>query len=169
MGFWLFLPFILLPIAEIATFIVVGGWIGVLPTIGLVILAAFLGMTVIRRQGMQALDRLQATMDAGRDPGPQIAHGALKVIAGILLILPGFLTDIVGLLLLVPPIRAALIRSGAARSTVRVATYVRRGQPRGPAASPPADPNVIDVEFEDIEDGSAPRRPGTSGWTRPRQ
>ena len=147
MALWLPLLFIGLPIAEIAVFIMVGGAIGVLPTIALVLLAAVAGMSVIRRQGIQTLARLQASLDAGG-------------IAGILLFGPGFLTDGLGLLLLIPAVRSALIRRGAARTTVRFSTFGRAGRPRQPS------PETIEADYEIVENGTPPRR-GSSGWTRP--
>ena len=159
MAFWLPLLFVAIPIAEIATFIVVGGAIGVLPTIALVLLAAFAGVAVIRWQGLQTLARLQASLDSGGDPTGPLAHGALVVIAGVLLVIPGFLTDIFGLFLLVPAVRSALIRRGAARTTVRVSTFGRR------AHAPGRPPETIETDYEVVEDGS--RSSNGSGWTRP--
>ena len=99
-------------------------------------------------------------MQAGGDPVGPIAHGALILVAGILLILPGFFTDTLGLLLLVPPVRAQLIRWGASRVTVRAARYVRPGRAaRGPR-------ETIEAEYEVVDDG-VERRRGNSGWTRP--
>ena len=84
----------------------------------------------MRWQGLQALDRLRASVQTGGDPVGPIAHGALILVAGVLLVLPGFFTDTLGLLLLIPPVRALLIRWGASRVTVRAASYVRgRGGP----------------------------------------
>lgn len=159
LAFWLPLLFVALPIAEIATFIVVGGAIGVLPTIALVLLAVFAGVNVIRWQGLQTLGRLQASLDAGGDPTGPLAHGALVFIAGVLLVIPGFLTDVVGLFLLVPAVRSALIRHGAARTTVRVSTFGRRTRAPGPPAE------TIEADYEVVDEGSRPR--GNSGWTRP--
>ena len=159
MAFWLPLFFIGIPIAEIATFIMVGGAIGVLPTLALVVLAAMAGVAIVRVQGLQTLGRLQASLDVGGDPSGPLAHGALIVIAGILLVIPGFLTDVVGLLLLVPAVRSTLIRRGAARTTVHVSTFGRTARRRQPP------PETIDVDYEVVDD-DAPRR-GGSGWTRP--
>ena len=160
MALWLPLLFIGLPIAEIAVFIMVGGAIGVLPTIALVLLAAVAGISIIRRQGIQTLARLQASLDAGGDPAGPLANGALLAIAGILLFVPGFLTDGLGLLLLIPAVRSALIRRGAARTTVRFSTFGRAGRPRQPS------PETIEADYEIVENGTPPRR-GSSGWTRP--
>jgi UPF0716 protein FxsA len=156
-GLWLFLIFIALPIVEIALFIVVGGASGVLPTLLLVILAAVAGLGVIRMQGLNALGRLETAVDRGEDPVGPIADGALKVIAGLLLLVPGFLTDTLGLLLLLPPVRRALMRRGAARATVRATTYARTRRTARPA-------ETIDADYEIV--GEQPRPPGPSGWTR---
>jgi UPF0716 protein FxsA len=162
------IAFILLPIVEIALFIKVGGTIGVLPTIALVLLAAFAGLAIIRRQGLQTLDRLRQSLDAGGDPAGPLAHGALVAVAGVLLFLPGFLTDAVGLLLLLPPMRHYLIRRGAARTTVHVSAFARRGRAQGRAGPHPHRPETIDADYEIVEDGSGgPRPQGNSGWTRP--
>lgn len=158
---WLVLTFILLPIIEIAFFIKVGGAIGVLPTIGLVLLGVLVGSAIIRQQGLRTLDRLTADLENGRGDGDRLAHGALKVIAGVLLIIPGFFTDILGLLLLVPPLRRLLIRQGASRMTVRATRVVRR-QPKQAWAEP------IDAEYEILDDeGLVRRHQPPSGWTQP--
>ena len=159
MGLWLFLIFVALPIVEIALFIVVGDAIGVLATLALVVLAAVAGVGVIRMQGANALARLQAAVDRGDDPAGPIADGAVKAIAGLLLVVPGFLTDAVGLLLLVPPVRRALMRRGAAGVTVRAASYARTRRPGSMRR-----PETIDADYEII--GEQPRPPDPSGWTR---
>lgn len=158
------MPFLLiliaLPMIEIALFIWVGGLIGLWQTLALVVLSAVIGVAVMRRQGVQALGKLQANLEAGGDPSGPIAHGALIMIAGVLLIIPGFFTDTIGVLLLIAPFRGWIISRGAARMTVRAANFTRRGTgPRPP-------PETIDAEYEILDDTS-PRRPGNSGWTRP--
>jgi UPF0716 protein FxsA len=159
-GTWLFLIFFGVPIIEIALFINVGGLIGLWPTLGLVLLSAAVGATVMRSQGLQALARLQSSLEAGGDPVGPIAHGALILIGGMLLLTPGFFTDTLGLLLLVPQVRARLIRWGASRLTVQAATFVRTRRPRAPT-------DTIDAEYEIVDENDPPRRPGRSGWTRP--
>jgi len=101
------LPFfvLLLPLLEIAGFVIVGREIGALATVGLVILSSLAGSMLLRHQGFGVMARVRAEMDAGRDPGRQLAHGAMIVLAAILLIIPGFITDIFALLLLLPPLR----------------------------------------------------------------
>lgn len=109
-----------LPLLEIATFVLVGGAMGVLPTIGLVLLSALGGLYLLRSGGLSALQRAQAELQANRDPGPHLVQASMAVVSALLLIIPGFLTDIAGLLLLVPAIRGAawrLIRRRVATST----------------------------------------------------
>ncbi len=158
---WFLLIFLALPMIEIALFIQVGHWIGLWPTLLLVILAAVAGLTIVRVQGVNALARLQNGMDSGQDPTGPIAHGAMILVAGFLLILPGFFTDILGLTLLIPWVRSWLIGRGAARMTVK-ATSFRPG--RRETMRP--TPDVIDAEFDVIEEDK-PKRPGNSGWVRP--
>lgn len=159
---WLALIFLLLPIVEIALFIKVGGLIGVLPTLSLVVLALLAGVALIRQQGLNTLDQLSRDLENGRSDGDHLAHSALKVVAGILLILPGFLTDAVALLLMVPPIRTLLIRWGASKVTVRAAGVVRRRPQKQAWAEP------IDAEYEILDDeGLVQRTQPPSGWTRP--
>jgi UPF0716 protein FxsA len=161
MALWLILIFVGLPILEIALFVEIGGAIGLLPTLAIILLTAILGTAIVRWQGLRALDRLRASVETGGDPVGPIAHGALILVAGVLLVLPGFFTDALGLLLLVPPVRGLLIRLGASRATVRAATYVRR-----PAGHPS---ETIEAEYEVVEerepDGREAR--GASGWTQP--
>ena len=109
---------LLLVLAEIALFVTVGGAIGLLPTLAIVLGTGVLGGMVLRAQGQKTLAQMADTV---RGPGGALAtagDGVLVALAGILLILPGFLTDAVGLILLLPPIRQALLR--------RFADYARR-------------------------------------------
>jgi UPF0716 protein FxsA len=101
------LPILLLalPLIEIAGFALVGREIGVLATVALVIASALIGSILLRWQGFGVIAKIRRDIDAGRDPGRQLAHGVMILIAGILLIIPGFFTDIVGLLLFLPPVR----------------------------------------------------------------
>jgi UPF0716 protein FxsA len=96
---------LLLPLLEIAGFVIVGREIGALATVGLVVLSSVAGSLLLRHQGFGVMARVRTEMDAGRDPSRQLAHGAMIVLAAILLIIPGFITDIVALLFLLPPVR----------------------------------------------------------------
>ena len=121
-----FLPLLLIawPLAEVAAFVMVGREIGVLSTIGLVILTALAGSILLRIQGFGVLQRVRSEMDAGRDPGRELANGAMILFAGVLLLLPGFLTDIVGILLFIPPVREAVWR--LVKGRIRIFTNVAR-------------------------------------------
>lgn len=106
----LLVGFVGVPVVEIALFIVVGRQIGVLPTIGIVLLTAMLGASLVSRQGRGAMRDVRDELAAGRFPGPQLAHGAMILVAGALLLTPGFLTDATGFALLVPAVREGLRR-----------------------------------------------------------
>ena len=95
----------LLPLIEIAGFVLVGRQIGVLPTLGLIIAAGFVGAALLRHQGFGIMNRIRSEVQAGRDPSRDLAHGVMVLAAGVLLLIPGFFTDIVGILLFLPPIR----------------------------------------------------------------
>lgn len=102
-----YLPFLMLivPLTEIAVFILVGQWIGVLPTIALVILTAIAGAGLLRHQGLGLATKIKHEIDAGRAPGRDLANGAMMLVAGVLLLTPGFVTDTLGFLLFIPHIR----------------------------------------------------------------
>jgi UPF0716 protein FxsA len=102
--------FLALPLLEIAGFVLVGRQIGVLPTLGLVIATGIAGAILLRLQGFGAMARIRAELDAGRDPSRELAHGVMIMLAGILLLIPGFVTDILGVLLFLPPVRDAAWR-----------------------------------------------------------
>ena len=99
---------LLLPLAEIACFILVGRRIGLFPTLALIVLSAVAGVVLMRVQGFGVLARLRQSAQEGRTPGKELLDGAMIVIAGILLLIPGFLSDIVGLALFLPPVRGFL-------------------------------------------------------------
>ena len=102
-----FLPLFLLalPLLEIAGFVIVGREVGALATVGLVVASGIAGVLLLRHQGFGVMARVRAEMAGGGDPSRQLAHGAMIVVAAILLIIPGFITDIIGLLLFLPPVR----------------------------------------------------------------
>lgn len=178
---WLFWLFVAVPIIEIALFIQVGGLIGLWPTLAIVILTALVGTALMRSQGAQALGEVQRSFNEMRDPTRPLAHGMMILIAGMLLLTPGFFTDTLGLLLLVPAVREAVMRHLAAR--VRV-TRVQMGATMRPEPHrAPYGEGVIDGDYV-VEDDDAgprrqappdlphelpddpPRRRGGSGWTR---
>jgi UPF0716 protein FxsA len=107
----LLLLFIVVPIAELYVIIQVGSAIGVLPTLAILLADAVLGAWLLRAQGRAVWRRFNAAIAEGRFPGREAADGVMVAVGGTLLLTPGFITDIFGLLLLVPPTRA-LIRRG---------------------------------------------------------
>ncbi|MEO3427832.1 FxsA family protein [Pelagibius sp. CAU 1746] len=162
--------FIGLPLLEVAVFIQVGEAIGVWPTIAATVATALAGSLLLRTQGLAALTRARAQMDQGQLPAREMFEGVCLVLAGALLLVPGFVTDAIGLLLFVPPARELLrlmiarhIAAKAARGEARV--FVdgvevrpdgpgrddsRGGGPRqGPRQGPGRGP-VIDGDYEDL-------------------
>ena len=159
---WLFLLFVTIPLIEIGLFIQVGGWLGLWPTLGIVILTAILGTVLVRAQGLMALSQIQSNLRDLRDPTEAIAHGAMILASGLLLLTPGFFTDGVGFALLVPPVRLALFQ--AIRSRVKVQSFVHPGQDQQPT---PRHPDTIDGDYEEIDpDTPRPTHQPPSGWTR---
>ena len=114
----LFLLFLLVPIMEIALFIQVGGIIGLWPTLAIVILTAVAGTFLIRSQGAAVLMQLRGTMENLSDPTEPLAHGAMVLFAGALLLTPGFFTDALGLSLMIPGVRDRVYRFIRKRVTV---------------------------------------------------
>ena len=110
---WLFLGFIIVPIIEIVIFTFVASEIGIWWTLLLVVVTAFVGSWLVSRQGRTTWIQLRMELAAGEVPTKPIVHGAMILVAGALLLTPGFLTDIVGLALLVPSVREFLRRWGA--------------------------------------------------------
>lgn len=158
---WLLLPCIVLPIVEIALFIQVGSAIGVLPVIALVLASAVLGVAVMRRQGAQAAMDVQRAMQDFRDPAKPMAHGALVMIAGALLVLPGLFTSALGLILLIAPVRELILRRMAGRVRVTRAGF-GQGYPGGfgPDGRRWGNDGTIDGEYTVQDDPPAPIREG---------
>lgn len=110
--------FLLLPLVEIALFVVVGRAIGLFPTLALVILAAIAGGLLLRHQGMGVISRLRNNVSAGTIPGRTMFDAMLIGVAAVFLVLPGFLSDVVALALLVPAVRGWIFSSLAGRVRV---------------------------------------------------
>src|ERR1700761_2617057 len=106
MGVLLVLLFIVVPIAELYVIIQVGEWIGVWPTLLLLLLDAFLGSWLLKHEGLRAWRRFNEALAERRLPAKEVADGFLVILGGALLIAPGFITDFFGVLLLIPPTRA---------------------------------------------------------------
>ena len=139
---------IVVGVVEISVIIQVGQWIGFLNTVGLLLLVSLLGAWLVKRQGLGVMARIREQRSAGRLPATEAFDGALILVAGVLLVIPGFVTDALGLLLLVPPIRA-VVRRFVSRRVLREVEMVRSRQwtradppPRQyvPPESPPRPP-----------------------------
>lgn len=159
------LALVVLPLLEIAVFIIVGRYIGVLPVIGLIFLSSAVGGVLLRIQGIGVLRKLSRELDAGRLPAREMIHGAMIVLAGLFLLTPGFVTDILGLLLFIPAVRDAawllikdrIVVSGVFRSAGRApGSPFESDRPRG------SDDDVIDLDAEDYHREQNPNSP----WNR---
>jgi UPF0716 protein FxsA len=160
---WLFIAFLAIPMIEIALFIQIGGAIGLGWTLATVVVTAILGTVLVRNQGALALSQVKSSFNEMQDPTEPLAHGAMILFSGALLLTPGFFTDGIGFLLLIPGVRAAAFRWVKARVNVQTIQTSSGPQQRyRPAGSAAGD--VIDGEYSEvhIEPGSG-KKP--SGWT----
>jgi UPF0716 protein FxsA len=151
------LIFLLLPLLEIAGFVLVGRQIGVLPTLGLVIATGVAGIILLRIQGFGVMSRIRTELEAGRNPSRELAHGVMIMAAGILLLIPGFFTDILGILLFLQPLRDFVWRQ--VRSRIRFAGVGTGGQSAGHRT---ARGKTIDLDEDDYSTERDPERP----WRR---
>lgn len=144
--FWLVLIFILVPIAELYVIIKVGEAIGVWWTVALLIADSIIGSMLMRSQGRLAWGRFNDAIAAGRAPAREVFDGALVIFGGAFLLAPGFITDVLGASLLLPPtralyrrfvVRSVLRRTPAGRAAMFATGRTRRERP--PEARPPAD------------------------------
>jgi UPF0716 protein FxsA len=144
----LILLFILIPIVELAVIIQVGSLIGVWWTIALLIADSILGSLLLRHQGRVSWRRFQATISEGRVPARETIDGAMVIFGGALLLTPGFITDIFGLVFLLPPTRAVLRRLLVARFAHRMTRGMTDGTigPRGPRREYDVEATADDVE-----------------------
>jgi UPF0716 protein FxsA len=138
---------ILVPLVELAVLVQVASAIGVWNAIGLLLLISLVGAWIVKRQGMAVWRRAQLQITAGRVPTKEMADGVLLLLAGVLLLVPGYVTSVIGLLLLLPPVRAlvrgVLVKRWSGQVTVIRSTY------RGP----------IDTTATDPQRDNGPRRP----------
>ncbi len=161
------LLFIGVPIIEIALFIEVGDWIGLWPTVATILITAFIGTALVRAQGLAVLAQARQDMDTGKPPVKAALTGVCLLVAGALLLTPGFLTDALGFMLLIPPVRMLL-------GALLVTRLVKSGSfpfpspgfagggnaggasagPRGSAA-PAGQGPITDGEFETVDNPTA--------------
>ena len=165
MGLLLVVLFIVVPIAELYVIIQIGQAIGILPTIAILILDSVLGAALMRSQGRAAWMRFNRALAEGRVPGREVLDGALVIFGGALLLTPGFLSDILGLILLLPPtralVRSVLVRrfgpriasgaaSGAQARMGRMFTFETGAGARGRGRAPGFDDDVVDGTASDV-------------------
>jgi len=134
----MFLLLLAIPMIEIALFIVIGQAIGVWPTLLGVILGAIIGSMIIRHQGLKLVGDIRNTMGRGALPGLKLADAMLISIAGMLIAVPGYFTDVVGLLLLLPPLRTAIY--GFLKRRMRIIGDVAA------AGASPSRPRTIELD-----------------------
>ena len=161
---WLFIAFLAVPLIEITLFIQIGGAIGLGWTLFTVVVTAIIGTILVRNQGALALSQVRSSFNDMRDPTEPLAHGAMILFSGALLLTPGFFTDAIGFLLLMPAVRTAAFRFIKARvqvhsfhaSSHHSDMHRQNHNPQG---------DVIDADYSDVtqEAGNTNKRP--SGWT----
>lgn len=155
---WLFLVLVAVPIVEIGLFIEVGGALGLWPTLAIVVATALIGTMMIRVQGLATLEMLKEAVNRGENPSFPMAHGAMILVAGLLLLTPGFFTDTIGFLLLMPPVRKFLIKKGTARASMQF--YASAAN----TSYAPQSDTTIDGDFEVLDEEDV--QPGNSDWTK---
>lgn len=182
-----FLIFLATPILEIVLFIQIGGFIGVGPTILIVIITAIVGSILLRLQGSAVIQRTQLALRAGELPVDPVIDGISLLVAGALLLTPGFFTDAVGFLLFVPPFRRALARRIFLHMVRSGNVFVAGGGPEGEPPRGrrdrdeerrrPKQETIIDVEYEPVDEERERReederdenergRDGSSPWRK---
>jgi UPF0716 protein FxsA len=105
---WLLAAFIVMPIVELSVLLKVHDAVGLKHTLAIVVLTGFVGAFLAKAQGLMVMSQIQRDLAEGRMPAPRIMDGVMILVAGVLLITPGLITDAIGFLLLVPPTRAAI-------------------------------------------------------------
>lgn len=148
MGRVLFAVFMIVPLVEIAFFVVIGNTIGLWPTLAGVLVTAVAGSLILRWQGLQLINEIRTSMGAGRLPARALADAMMVAVAGVLLLTPGYFTDLLGIVLLIPPVRTLIYRFLASRVQV-VSTTTTQSYGFGPRR----------VEDDTIELGDDEYRP----------
>jgi UPF0716 protein FxsA len=163
-----FLLFVGWLVAEIAIFAEVGQAIGWFAAILLTLVTAAVGSVLLRVQGFTAMNRFLAAAEKGESPMGAVLDGMGIFAAGMLLVLPGFISDVLGLLLFIPPLRRGLIGL-ALRQVARAGPQAGKGPRRGPFRRPGEaahgglrkSDNVVDAEFETLGPDGKPQRPNS--------
>lgn len=154
----LFIAFVVVPVIEIFVIIQVGALIGVLPTVAILLAVSVFGAWLVRREGRHAWRSLNAAMSRGELPGRELADAALVLIGGTLLLTPGFVTDALGFVFVLPPVRPLVRRmllAWARRRTRVLATHGRHPGAADPGRAPDGQPFV---RGEVVDDDREPPR-----------
>ncbi|MGI9288872.1 MAG: FxsA family protein [Pseudomonadales bacterium] len=155
---FLFLFFMIVPIAEMWILIEVGQWLGALPTIALVMLTAVIGISLLRWQGLSTLTRAQQRMQNGQMPAQEMIEGLALAIGGALLLTPGFMTDAFGFACLIPASRRKLAALAVAqfsrsRMTMYSESYTQTQRDDSHFGDSPSEPpTVIEGEYKKVDD-----------------
>ncbi len=150
MGWLVLLVIVVLPVIEIALFIEVTRWVGLIPTIALAIAVAMGGMSLLRTQGLRTLLQFRTRLEGGEPPVQEVFDGACLAVAGILMLLPGFFTDILAIPLLFPQMRVAL----------RQWLALRKSQGKSGSRKPTSAPQIIEAEYRVISEEKSEVPPG---------
>lgn len=145
MGRLVFLAFLVIPLIEIACFVLIGQAIGLWPTLAGVLVTAVAGSLLLRHQGLALISEIRTTMGRGALPARALAEAMMVGIAGVLLLTPGYFTDGLGLVLLIPPVRSAIYAFLRSRFQI-IPVGAGGGGQRG--ASPPDD-HTIELDSDD--------------------
>ncbi len=160
MFLYIFLLFAGLSYAEIYVLIQVGSQVGALSAIALTILTALVGASLVRSQGLQTAFEARSAMERGETPAQQMIEGLMLVVAGAMLVMPGFITDFFGLLILLPPLRALLVAKVLKSQALKMQSvrFQTHGQGQVKDANPPKhhedeqSGKTIEGEFERKDD-----------------
>lgn len=140
-----FIIFIIIPLLELMVFAAVGEEIGLFNTLFLALITAIIGGAIVKHQGMHTIMNMRAAMDQGKMPLSEMFDGFCLIVSGACLITPGFVTDTVGFLLLIPPVRAAMKHVVQNHTNWSVSAQEFRGHST-------RDPNIIEGEYEEVDD-----------------
>ncbi len=153
-----FIPFLLLfiPVLEIAVFILIGGQIGIFATLGMIFLTAIIGSILLRIQGFAALGKIQQKTLMGELPGEELVNGVMIMIAGVLLLTPGFVTDSIGFLLFFPPFRKFIWLSIAPKVVINTQSSFQQRQWSDHGNN---DETVVDLDPSEFSEKSNPDSP----------
>ena len=152
MRFFLFLAFVVVPIVEIGLFLQIGSYIGVPATLGLIILTAIAGTMLVRSQGIDVIRKVQNSAIRGEMPVAALAQGLFVLIAGVLLLTPGFATDTLGFALLIPPVRELIATKIWKIIEPNVVTSTQWSSTQTTSNANRSGGTVIDIEAVEIDE-----------------